>query len=107
MFAFSLQPQIRHRAWVSRLALASCVQAMSLAAASAAVGHGELTGSQIHSTIVGKYVTDDVYVEIIGGGREGPAAQVEWRIRRALSLVSRLGGEGDAKLSVKWRKDYR
>ena len=59
MFAFSLQPQIRHRAWVSRLALASCVQAMSLAAASAAVGHGELTGSQIHSTIVGKYVTDE------------------------------------------------
>lgn len=55
----------------------------------------------------GKYVTDDVYVEIIGGGREGPAAQVEWRIRRALSLVSRLGGDGDAKLSVKWRKDYR
>lgn len=55
----------------------------------------------------GKYVTDDVYVEIIGGGREGPAAQVEWRIRRALSLVSRLGGEGDARLSVKWRKDYR
>ncbi|MFT4251541.1 MAG: translocation/assembly module TamB domain-containing protein, partial [Caulobacter sp.] len=55
----------------------------------------------------GKYVTDDVYVEIIGGGREGPAAQVEWRIRRALSLVSRLGGDGDAKLSVKWRKNYR
>jgi hypothetical protein len=37
----------------------------------------------------GKYVTDDVYVEIIGGGREGPEAQVEWRIRRTLSLVSK------------------
>ena len=54
----------------------------------------------------GKYVTDDVYVEIIGGGREGPAAQVEWRIRRTLSLVSRIGGQNDAKLSVRWRKDY-
>jgi len=54
----------------------------------------------------GKYVTDDVYLEIIGGGREGPAAQVEWRIRRALSLVSRIGSQGDAKLSVRWRKDY-
>jgi hypothetical protein len=32
---------------------------MSLTAASAAVGHGELTGSQIHAAIVGKYVTDD------------------------------------------------
>lgn len=54
----------------------------------------------------GKYVTDDVYVEIIGGGREGPAAQVEWRVRRTLSLVSRIGGQNDAKLSVRWRKDY-
>jgi len=55
----------------------------------------------------GKYVTDDVYVEIIGGGREGPAAQVEWRIRRALSLVSKIGSQGDTQLSVRWRKDYK
>lgn len=54
----------------------------------------------------GKYVTDDVYVEVIGGGREGSSAQVEWRIRRALSLVSKLGSQGDAQLSVRWRKDY-
>jgi translocation and assembly module TamB len=54
----------------------------------------------------GKYVTDDVYVEIIGGGREGPSAQVEWRVRRTLSLVSKIGSQGDAQLSVRWRKDY-
>jgi translocation and assembly module TamB len=54
----------------------------------------------------GKYVTDDVYVEIIGGSREGPSAQVEWRVRRTLSLVSKLGSQGDAQLSVRWRKDY-
>jgi len=54
----------------------------------------------------GKYLTDDVYLEIIGGGREGPAAQVEWRVRRNLSIVSRLAGEGGTKLSVRWRKDY-
>jgi translocation and assembly module TamB len=54
----------------------------------------------------GKYVTDDVYLEIIGGGRDGPAAQVEWRVRRNLSLVSRLGSQGDGKLSVRWRRDY-
>jgi translocation and assembly module TamB len=54
----------------------------------------------------GKYLTDDVYLELIGGGRTGPEAQVEWRIRRRLSLVSRIGGQGDAKLSVRWRKDY-
>ena len=54
----------------------------------------------------GKYVTDDVYIEIIGGGRDGPAAQVEWRVRRNLSIISRLQGEGGGKLSVRWRRDY-
>jgi translocation and assembly module TamB len=54
----------------------------------------------------GKYVTDDVYLEIIGGGREGPVAQVEWRIRRTLSLVSRFSGSQDSRLSVRWRRDY-
>jgi len=54
----------------------------------------------------GKYLTDDVYLELIGGSREGPAAQVEWRVRRNLSIISRLAGEGGTKLSVRWRKDY-
>jgi translocation and assembly module TamB len=54
----------------------------------------------------GKYVTDDVYLEIIGGGREGPVAQVEWRIRRTLSLVSRFSASQDSRLSVRWRRDY-
>ncbi len=55
----------------------------------------------------GKYLTDDVYLEIIGGGREGPAAQVEWQVRRNLSIISRLASEGGTKLSVRWRKDYK
>ncbi|MET0337227.1 MAG: translocation/assembly module TamB domain-containing protein [Caulobacter sp.] len=54
----------------------------------------------------GKYITDDVYLELIGGGRDGPAAQVEWRVRRALAIVSRLSSQGDNRLSVRWRKDY-
>ena len=54
----------------------------------------------------GKYITDDVYLELIGGGREGPTAQVEWRVRRNLSILSRLTGQGATKLSVRWRRDY-
>ena len=54
----------------------------------------------------GKYLTDDVYLEIIGGGRSGAAAQVEWRVRRNLSVISRLTGQGDTRLAVRWRKDY-
>lgn len=55
----------------------------------------------------GKYITDDVYLELTGGGREGTSAQVEWRVRRNLSIISRLGGDGDTRLSVRWRKDSR
>lgn len=54
----------------------------------------------------GKYITDDVYLEIIGGGREGTAAQVEWRVTRNLAIISRLTGQGGSKLAVRWRRDY-
>jgi translocation and assembly module TamB len=54
----------------------------------------------------GKYITDDVYLELTGGGREGPSAQVEWRVKRTLSIVSKLAGTGDSKLSIRWRRDY-
>jgi translocation and assembly module TamB len=54
----------------------------------------------------GKYLTDNVYLEIAGGGRDGPSAQVEWRVGRNLSIISRFAGEGDGRLAVRWRKDY-
>ena len=54
----------------------------------------------------GKYLTDDVYLELTGGGRDGTAAQVEWRVGRSLSIISKVAGQGDGKLAVRWRKDY-
>ncbi|PZQ57801.1 MAG: autotransporter, partial [Phenylobacterium zucineum] len=54
----------------------------------------------------GKYLTDDVYLELTGGGREGPSAQVEWRIRKNLSILSRIAGQAGNRLAVRWRKDY-
>jgi translocation and assembly module TamB len=55
----------------------------------------------------GKYVTDNIYLELTGGGREGPSAQVEWRVSRRLAVISKLASQGDGKLSVRWRKDER
>jgi translocation and assembly module TamB len=64
-------------------------------------------GSGTAATVSGgKYVTDDVYLELTGGGRNGPTAQVEWRVRRNFSLVSTIGTQGDARLSVRFRKNY-
>lgn len=54
----------------------------------------------------GKYVTDDVYLELTGGGRGGPSASVEWRVRPNLAIISRLTGQGDTRLAVRWRRDY-
>ncbi|MBR7619600.1 translocation/assembly module TamB domain-containing protein [Phenylobacterium sp. 20VBR1] len=68
-----------------------------------AVGGGGESGMTISG---GKYLTDDVYLELTGGGREGPSAQVEWRVRKNLSILSKLASQGDAKLAVRWRKDY-
>ena len=67
------------------------------------IGGTELTGVTVSG---GRYVTDNVYIELTGGGRDGPAAQVEWRARRGLSIISRLRSQGDASISIRWRRDY-
>jgi translocation and assembly module TamB len=54
----------------------------------------------------GKYINDNVYLELIGGGREGPAASVEWRVRKNFSVISQVGAQGDAQLSIQFRKNY-
>lgn len=54
----------------------------------------------------GKYLSDNVYLELTGGAREGTGAQVEWRIRKHVSLVSKVTSQGDSLVSVRWRHDY-
>lgn len=53
----------------------------------------------------GKYISDNVYLEIIGGGREGAAVQVEYQVNRRLSIVSRLSG--NTRVSVRYRREQR
>lgn len=63
--------------------------------------------SQSGLTIAGgKYLTDNVYLEVAGGGREGPSAQVEWRVRHNLSVVSKVATQGGQSLAIRWRRDY-
>lgn len=67
---------------------------------------GSATNSSATTVSGGKYLTENVYLELTGGGRTGPSAQVEWRVRKNLSLVSQVGTQGDARLSIRFRKDY-
>ncbi|MFC5346306.1 translocation/assembly module TamB domain-containing protein [Brevundimonas staleyi] len=55
----------------------------------------------------GRYITDDVYLEIIGGGEGGAAVNVDWQVRRNLAISSEFGGQGDAALSIRWRRQSR
>lgn len=68
-----------------------------------AFGGDQTTGLTVAG---GKYVGDNVYVEIVGGARQGPTAEVDWRIRRHLSLVSQVGSELGAKLALRWTHDF-
>ncbi|MDZ4370602.1 MAG: translocation/assembly module TamB domain-containing protein, partial [Phenylobacterium sp.] len=69
-----------------------------------AFGGGDEAGVTVSG---GKYLTDNVYLELTGGGREGPTATVEWRIRRNISILSRLaGGETGNRIAIRWRRDY-
>jgi translocation and assembly module TamB len=79
-----------------------------------ALGGDDASGVTISG---GKYVTENVYLELTGGGREGASAQVEWRVRRNLSIISQIGGQltgqvgsqtvtQGGKLAVRWRRDY-
>jgi translocation and assembly module TamB len=70
-----------------------------------ALGGGDATSGAM-SISGGKYLTDNVYLELTGGGRDGGAAQVEWRVKRNLSILSRVGGQGAGRLAVRWRRDY-
>lgn len=84
---FDIIGGLRNLAHLDRLAFAS----------------GATTGTTVSG---GKYIRDNVYLEITGGGRQGSSAEIEWRVKRHLSLLSRITSQGDSQISVRWRKDY-
>jgi translocation and assembly module TamB len=67
-----------------------------------AIGGDQTTGFTVAG---GKYLGDNVYVEVVGGGRQGPSVDAEWRIKRSLSLVSQIGQELGARISIRWTHD--
>jgi translocation and assembly module TamB len=54
----------------------------------------------------GKYLTDDIYVEIITDARGFTATQLEISLSRTLSLLSQAGSFGGSSVSLKYSRDY-
>ena len=69
------------------------------------VGEDEITGRGT-SVAAGKYLTDDIYVELITDARGFTATQLEVSVTKWLSVLSQAGGSGVNSLNVRIRKDY-
>ncbi len=58
------------------------------------------------SVSAGKYLADDVYLQVGAGGAGGVGAQVEWEPKPGLSVTSGAQANGDTRIAVRWKKDY-
>lgn len=54
----------------------------------------------------GKYITDDIYVEIITDAKGYTATQLEIALSKALSVLSQTGSFGGSSVSLRYSKDY-
>ena len=53
----------------------------------------------------GVYLTRDVYVELARTGLGEAATRVEWTVRPRLVLITSFLGNGDQRVSVRWRRE--
>ncbi len=54
----------------------------------------------------GKYITDNIYIEVITDARGYTATQLEISLSQALSILSHAGGSGTSDVSIQYEKNY-
>ncbi|TXC70435.1 hypothetical protein FSB78_05370 [Sphingomonas ginsenosidivorax] len=69
------------------------------------VGADQATGKGT-SLAAGKYLTDNIYVEVVTDAKGFTSTQLEIALTKALSLLSSAGGVGGSNASLKYSKDY-
>ncbi|MDQ2893315.1 MAG: translocation/assembly module TamB domain-containing protein [Pseudomonadota bacterium] len=69
------------------------------------LGADEATGRGT-SLAAGKYLTDNIYVEIVTDAKGMTATQIEIALTKALSLLSSTGSFGGSSASLRYSKDY-
>ncbi len=78
---------------------ATGIDRLSIVGADTATGRGT-------SLAAGKYITNNVYVEIVTDSKGFTATQLEIALSHALSVLSQTGGLNGTQVSVKYQKDY-
>ncbi len=54
----------------------------------------------------GRQLTDDVYLEVESSGSALSSARLEWTLTPDVSLLSRLTGDTQASIALRWRTEY-
>ncbi len=54
----------------------------------------------------GRYLSDDVYMELSSGGSGSPGVSVEWEARKNVSVEAETKPEKGQTLSIQWKKDF-
>jgi translocation and assembly module TamB len=54
----------------------------------------------------GKYIGDNIYLEVVTDARGFTATQLEVTLSRSLSVLSQVGGSGTSNVNVRYRKTY-
>ena len=78
---------------------ATGIDRLSIVGADTTTGRGT-------SLAAGKYITNNVYVEIVTDTKGFTATQLEVALSRTLSVLSQTGGTNGTQVSVKYQKDY-
>ncbi len=69
------------------------------------LGADEASGRST-SLAAGKYITNNIYVEIITDARGFTATQLEVSLTKALSVLSQAGSFGGSNVTVRYKKDF-
>ena len=78
---------------------ATGIDRLSIVGADTTTGRGT-------SLAAGKYITNNVYAEIVTDTKGFTATQLEIALSRTLSVLSQTGGSNGTQVSVRYQKDY-
>ena len=69
------------------------------------LGADEATGRG-SALAAGKYLTDDIYIEIVTDARGFTATQLTIALTKAISVLSQAGSFGGSNVQLKYSKDF-
>ncbi|MEP6867252.1 MAG: translocation/assembly module TamB domain-containing protein [Novosphingobium sp.] len=84
---------------LGKLRAASGIDRLRILGADATTGRGTALAA-------GKYITNDIYIEVITDARGFTATQLEFALSKSLSILSQMASFGTSNVSIRYSKDY-